>query len=237
MEYNEIVKMLKEVAPSHLQDLLAAIGLVADEIEYSKAAVDKNLQNAINRNEYGSVHKLLELSEALHNNKQTLESFLEEHSAEEMEVGEDDLISDNEHAERVDYDSYRVDESVEYDLFSLVTFKRPAAFSFKGKEYNVSTWSRMLISLCELLYEEDNAVFKGFVEDRSMQGKRKPRFTTQKETLRKPVQIKNSNVYIETNLSANDIRKTALAMLDKYGISSDAVKIYLCKDLTTLHEE
>ncbi|NCD03811.1 MAG: hypothetical protein EOM00_12630 [Clostridia bacterium] len=237
MEYVDIIHKLEQVVPSHLQDLMAAIGLVSSELEYTKIAVDKNIQNAINQNDYNTVRELLEISEEIHKNKSKFDGFIEEHSSEEIVEAEDVIENDEEqHSNGVDYDAYRVDETVSYDLFTPITFKRPAAFSFKDSKYNVATWNGMLVKICGLLYQEDSSIFKEFVNDKGMQGKRKARFSIDKNQLRKGIKVKGSDVYIETNLSANDIRKTILAMLEKYSISSDAVKLYLAKDLTALHE-
>ena len=238
MEYVDIIQKLEQVVPSHLQDLIAAISLVSNELEYTKNAVDKNIQNAINQNDYNTVRELLEISEELHKNKSKIDGFIEEHSPEDETVETEDVIENDEeqHSNGVDYDAYRVDETVSYDLFTPITFKRPAAFSFKDSKYNVATWNGMLVKICGLLNQEDGNIFKEFVNDKSMQGKRKARFSMEKNQLRKGIKVKGSDVYIETNLSANDIRKTILAMLEKYNISSDAVKLYLAKDLTALHE-
>lgn len=238
MEYTDILQKLEQVAPSHLQDLIAAISLVSNELEYTKTAVDKNIQNAINQNDYKAVRELLEISEALHENKTKIDVFIEAHSAEEEMLEIEDVvdIDDEQHNKGINYNAYRVDETVSYDLFTPITFKRPAAFSFKDNKYNVDTWNGMLVKICGLLNKEDSNIFKGFVNDKSLQGKRKARFSIDNKQLRKPIKVKGSDVYIETNLSANDIRKTILAMLDKFSISSDAVKLYLAKDLTALHE-
>ena len=237
MEYTDIIKKLEQVVPSHLQDLIAAIGLVSSELEYTKTAIDKNIQNAINQNDYNAVRELLEISEELYNQKIKIDGFIEEQSIEDTVETEDVIESDeDQHNSGVDYDAYRVDETVSYDLFTPITFKRPEAFSFKESKYNVATWNGMLVKICGLLNQEDSNIFKEFVNDKSMQGKRKARFALEKNQLRKGIKVKGSDVYIETNLSANDIRKTILAMLDKFSISSDAVKLYLAKDLTALHE-
>lgn len=237
MEYTDIIKKLEQVVPSHLQDLIAAICLVSSELEYTKTAIDKNIQNAINQNDYNTVRELLEISEELHNQKIKIDGFIEEQNIEDTVETEDVIESDeDQHNNGVDYDAYRVDETVSYDLFTPITFKRPAAFSFKESKYNVATWNGMLVKICGLLNQEDSNIFEEFVNDKSMQGKRKARFALEKNQLRKGIKVKGSDVYIETNLSANDIRKTILAMLDKFSISSDAVKLYLAKDLTALHE-
>ena len=237
MNIEELVATLQTVAPSHLQDLLAAIGLVADELSYTKGEIDAAIQRAVIGNQYEEVRKLLAISEALHQNAEKIISFLNDNDIEEPESEEIEPSDSTEDSfpNRINYGEYAVDESVPHDLFSSVTHKKPAAFRYKGRKYNVRTWSGMLLKICELLYEENEELFVSFASDSSMQGKRTPRFSTTKTALRRPAQVKNAGIFIETNLSANKIRKSVLAMLEKYGIASDAVQIYFSKDLTALH--
>lgn len=236
----EVASILQETIPSQFQDLLASVSLVNNEIEHSKAALDKTVQKAISRNEYDTARKLMSTSEALHHFSENIVDFLNQYKTEDPDSKEFELLSDKQNScstNRVDYDAYRVDETVAHDLFSPVTHRRPAAFSFKGEKYNVSTWCGMLISFCELLYDLDQGKFNALLYDKKFRGKKRLKLSRQKERMRKGAEIKDSGIYVETNLSANDIRELIAVMLNAYGISYDAVKFYLSKDLSVLHTD
>ena len=233
-----IIELLGKVAPDRLQDLFAALDLVSSEIKYAQDAVDAASKSAITDSRYDEVSQLVNVSKMLKSYVETINSFLDEYSSKDGKDEENTYENEEviRQGERRDYSAYDVDDKVAYDLFTHVTYKRPAAFRFKGHKYQVQTWSGMLTAVCGLLCKENKAIFASFPDDKSMQGKRSMRFSTSKANLRVGVLIRNSGVYVETNLSANEVRKTILAMLDKYGISSDEMRIYFRRDLTPLHK-
>lgn len=57
------------------------------------------------------------------------------------------------------------------------------------------------------------------------------------EELRRPVQIFKSNLYVETNYSANSIRKNIVRLLNLFDFTSDSVKKYIGKDFSVMHEK
>ncbi len=237
MEFEQLMDEVGRVAPSHLRELVASMALVADEMGYSKAAVDKAMQNAMNRNAYDEMRSLIALSEAIY----TEENKIRELTSKYEEKIEDALVEPEEtsyiYHENIDYDAYRVDESVSYDLYANYTFKRPAAVSYKGKKKNADTWIKVLMWVCENLAIENKKKMESFTTDKTFKGVKRPLFAKDAALLRKPAKIVGTDIYIETNRSAEDIRRTMIKMLYKYEISTDAVQVYLAKDLTALHEE
>lgn len=72
-----------------------------------------------------------------------------------------DKVSTSSDGERIDYSQYAMDDTVAYDIENTpVTFKRPAAFSYNGKRYQVTKWKTMLVQLCGLLYKENPDILK-----------------------------------------------------------------------------
>jgi len=85
------------------------------------------------------------------------------------------------------------------------------------------------------LVKKNNSIFENFVNDGSMQGRTRAYFSMISSEVRKPKKIAGSPVYVETNLSANNIRNIIVNMLEKYNIPKNQYQIYLSKDLTPLH--
>jgi len=238
MSFLNNIDKLKSIAPAEVQDLYAALNLVCEELLIIKNATDEKIKIEMSNNNFEKARELIDVSAELHKKHSEINDILEKSEEDNISYDVDNNLDDMERKalERPDYDAYSVDDSVAYDLFIQVTFKRPAAFSFKGIKYKSPTWSSMLKKLCELLYEENNELFKSFCSDISMNGKKRKKFTTDKKELRSPLHVSGTDIYIETNLSANDIRKEILLMLSKYKLSSDAVQIYICRDYSALHE-
>lgn len=92
----------------------------------------------------------------------------------------------------------------------------------------------MFTKTCELLIAVDEKRFDGFEYNPKMNGKRSKYFTSDESLLWKPVKLRN--VYIETAISANDIRNLIVKMLQEYGFKIHEFKVYLRADYTDLHK-
>ena len=136
---------------------------------------------------------------------------------------------------RINYEEFRVDETIPYDIMTDFCHMRPAAFSFDNIKYPARLWKTVLLKTCEILWNKNNTIFENFLEDRFMHGKTRIYFSKNKGNMAKPEKILNTDIYVETNLSANGTRDLIVKMLDQYRIPHDSYKIYLSKDLNPLH--
>ena len=82
---------------------------------------------------------------------------------------------------------------------SSVTGKKPVAFTFSGSRYEVSSWKEMLVKLCEVLHATHGSQFDRVV---NLRGRKRPYFSRKSRELREPTEIKDTDIYVETNLSA-----------------------------------
>lgn len=134
------------------------------------------------------------------------------------------------------YADYAVDSTVPYSLMEDFTHKRPAAFSIRGTRIEVGDWKYIFVQTCELLANIDKDVFNKFLSDKHMQGRKVAYFSKDPTGMRKPELVQGTDIYVTTNLSANNIRNIIQKMLNKYNIPLSDYKIYLKADYTALHE-
>jgi hypothetical protein len=139
--------------------------------------------------------------------------------------------------ERIDYDAYRVDETVPYTLDSVLTNKKPAAFSIYGQKIEVDSWKQMLLQVCAYLNRMNPMLFVSLETDPDLQGRKRPYLSRDGLGLDTPAKIPDADLYVETHFSARYFKKMISKFLRKYDIPEDAVLIYLRKDFTSLHEE
>lgn len=100
--------------------------------------------------------------------------------------------------------------------------KSISSFSFRGSQYEVRFWKDLLIALCNIL----NATHRSdFDKTLNIVGKKRPYFTLNANELRAPQKINNTNIFVETNLSANYTVKICLDMLAVFGCSSSDLRI------------
>ncbi len=139
--------------------------------------------------------------------------------------------------DRIDYDAYRVDETVPYDLGSVITNKKPSAFSLYGQKYVVDSWKEMLLQTCALLNRMNPMLFASLEMDPDLQGRKRPYFSRDGVGLDTPAKIPDADLYVETHVSARYLKKMISKLLGKYDIPEEEYLIYLKKDFTPLHDE
>ena len=139
--------------------------------------------------------------------------------------------------DKIDYDAYRVDETVPYSLASVLTNKKPSAFSLYGQKYAVDSWKQMLLQTCALLNRMNPMLFASFESDPDLTGRKRPYFSRDGAGLDTPAKIPDADLYVETHVSARYLKKMISNLLGKYGIPGEEYLIYLKKDFSPLHEE
>lgn len=139
--------------------------------------------------------------------------------------------------ERIDYEQFRVDETVAYTLDSVLTNKKPAAFALYGKKYSVDSWKQMLLQTCAALNRMNPMLFASLERDPDLMGRKRPYFSRDGLDMDTPAKIPDADLYVETHVSARYLKKMIRNLLQKYEIPEDEYQIYLRKDFTALHEE
>lgn len=92
--------------------------------------------------------------------------------------------------------------------------KSVMAFNFKGTRYPVRFWKDILIEICNIMSGMHRNTFERVL---TLQGRKRPYFTKNKNELRLPKKIKNTDIFVETNLSANGIVKMCLDVVSLFG--------------------
>lgn len=132
------------------------------------------------------------------------------------------------------YAEYVVDSSIPHTLYEDFTHKKAAAFSMNNKRYEATDWKDVLLQTCDLLADIDASEFLGFVDDPVMKG-RTISYFGKKHIDRKNLKMKNLDIYVWTNLSANSIRNLIRKLLKKFNMKITDYYIYLRADYTPLH--
>ncbi len=134
------------------------------------------------------------------------------------------------------YSDYVVDSSIPHTLYEDFTHKKVAAFSINNKYYAVKDWKDLLLQTCDLLAQIDAAKFNELIDDPVMKG-RKVSYFSRNFVDRKNEKIKNLDIYVWTNLSANSIRNLIRKLMRKFDIKITDYYIYLRADYSPLHKK
>ncbi|MHB9295391.1 hypothetical protein PilKf_01134 [Pillotina sp. SPG140] len=104
------------------------------------------------------------------------------------------------------------------------TGKKIEYFKVFGKEIVVNHWNYFLQQLCMLLYDKDPVKFKDLLTDHEI--KRRSLLSNDSNTLRASLEI-TDGIYIEKNLSTDDIVGAARLLLNKFRIDAEEVTLHL----------
>jgi len=104
------------------------------------------------------------------------------------------------------------------------TGKRIKSFNFDGETYEVRYWKDILVKVCELMHKLHPNDFKKIF---AFKGDNKPYFTHNADRLRLPKKIKGTNIFVETNFSANTIIKLCQDILSLFRYKRNSLKINL----------
>jgi len=88
-----------------------------------------------------------------------------------------------------------------------------------NKKVSVKYWVDILTEVCNFLYNNHQGNFEQKVG--SIKGRKRVYFSKNKDELRVPMQIKNSGIYVESNLSANSIVKLSENLVGLFGYDSE----------------
>ena len=102
------------------------------------------------------------------------------------------------------------------------TGKSIVAFTFKGTRYPVRSWKEMLIKITNLMLSAHREQFNKVL---NLVGRKRPYFTRNPNELRSPEKIDNTEIYVETYLSANSIVKLSKSIIALFGYREDDLSI------------
>jgi len=231
LKVEELINIIKSVSPEKAIDLSEGLELLKGTVEDLMDDINVQVNAAYSKRDFSELKHFTDLGEGVNAYEKKIEqliNFLEVESEEELEVTEKAPYELN-------YSDYLVDEKMEHSLYEDFTHKRPYGFRLgEQKIVEASTWQGILIKTIEVLMAIDEEKFREFEHDPTMNGRKRPYFSTKKSMMRKPKLIKEK-IYVETNINANSVRNLLVKLLKKYGYKTNDFKIYLRADYTDRH--
>lgn len=121
------------------------------------------------------------------------------------------------------------DEVLSLNLFNEFTGRKPNCLKFLSEEYKVNSWKELYLSVGKKLSLIDKDKFIAMAFDPNMQGRNMDMISLSKNKMRSPANVEGTNIYFETNISANNIRKRIELMLNKFNIELFEIEILCSK--------
>ncbi|MDO5039561.1 hypothetical protein [Clostridium sp.] len=234
----KVFEFLNVEAPSSVGDIREALDLLVASIDSAIEQVGEKLNVSFVNKEFKKVSELNSNSEELYNINKRIQKVIDDLDTiiDERNIEESNEKEESYGKQIPNYSDYLVDTNIEHNLYEDLTNKRPCAFMIEGKKYEIKDWKGALTQTINYLASKNKDIITNFVDDPKMNGKKVIYFSRVKlPTMKSPREIKNANIYVETNLSANSIRNLIIKMLNKYNIKLNDYKIYLKADYSELH--
>lgn len=113
----------------------------------------------------------------------------------------------------------------EFNIFENinVTNRKPCLLNIMGDKFTIKSWKEFFIKLCENIYSLDEEKFLKFTKHRDFKGKSRRIIANKSIEMRKPIKI-SSDIFVETNLSANDILNYSKLIMEKYNTEDIEVR-------------
>ena len=94
------------------------------------------------------------------------------------------------------------------------------SFVFEGRKYEVKYWKDVLIGVTEIMLEKHRDQFSQIL---SLVGRKRPYFTKDPNELRVAERIDETDIYVEINVSANEIVRLSRKIIALFGYSKDSL--------------
>ena len=100
------------------------------------------------------------------------------------------------------------------------------SFTFRGVRYDVRFWKDLLIGISEIMLANHKDRFPQVL---NLIGRKRPYFTKNPNELRVPERINDTDIFVEINVSANQIVRLATAIVSLFGYSKDDLTLDFMK--------
>ena len=228
---NELIEAFKNDFPSEAIEIQECLDLLSQVLDEGVDSIKNKFNSVIDERDYNKWDLYRKIVQLIDNFRDQINGF-----ASKLNVDVDENMDEADSERTIpNYEDYRVDSNIPYTLYNDFTYKRPSGFELLGIRYDANDWKSVLVNLCELLVSKDYGKFELFLSDKSMNGKKLKYFSKDENEIRSPRRIGNTDIFVMTNMSANQIRTLISSMLRKYKINLSECKIYLRADYSPLH--
>ena len=228
---NELIEAFKNDFPGEAIEIQECLDLLSQVLDEGVDSIKNKFNDVIDERDFIKWDLYKNIVQLIDNFRDQINGF-----ASKLNVDVDENMDEADSERTIpNYENYRVDSNIPYTLYNDFTYKRPSGFELLGNRYEANDWKSVLLNICELLISKDCVIFELFLNDKSMNGKKLKYFSKDENELRSPRRIGNTDIFVMTNMSANQIRTLISSMLRKYKINLSECKIYLRADYSSLH--
>lgn len=239
MDFNSLIDFCKYKYPEKSIELCEGIDLIIDTLNNIKAEMGKSVYNLFSSDEIDidSIDKYKNHAKQIEELIKSLNSISNNLMIDNNEETEDANEYEDSNEEKINYNdkSFDSDINIPHTLYEDFTYTKPAGIEIEGVYFEATEWKDIFNKCCQYLLNKNSDIFLTFLNDQTMQGRKRKYFSYDSNEFRDPVYIKGSDIYIENNVNAIFVRNIIIKMLEKYEIPKRSCHIFIRRDLTSLH--
>ena len=225
-----IIDNIKINFPAESENLSSAISLLINEIQNIHTLANKTLQTKVSKMDYDNV--FMDFVKQINELVKELQVFTYEPFIPDETIEYTKNEFKNKNIQKVNYNDYKVNNSIPHYVTESFTNKRPSAYQLEGFElHEAENWIDIYYLFLEQIISLYPSQFSNLL---TIVTGRHPYLSYNASDIRKPKKLSN-NIYYETNLSAIKIIDNISKILDYFSIPVKKFKIYLRADYTDLH--
>jgi hypothetical protein len=239
MNFNSLIEFCKYKYPEKSIELCEGIDLIIDTLNNIKAEIGKSVYNLFSSEELDidSIDKYKNHAKQIEGLIKSLNGISNNLMIDNNEETEDANTYEDSNEEKINYNdkSFDSDINIPHTLYEDFTYTKPAGIEIEGVYFEATEWKDIFNKCCQYLLNKNPDIFLTFLNDQTMQGRKRKYFSYDSNEFRDPVYIKGSDIYIENNVNAIFVRNIIIKMLEKYEIPKRNCHIFIRRDLTSLH--
>lgn len=233
-DFIEVYEYLEKNYPQLALDIYYSLELFVNTLDSSIEVLGKTGENNLITRDFSMLTEIAKYGKIITDIREQINEYLNNFVQSELIDETIDAKEDDEKS-LPNYKEYIVDDEIPHTLMESFTHKKICGFMLKDIRYNVSTWQKALISLCELLVEQDIGLFETFTSSPLFVGRKNRYFSKDGFGNKYYYKLSNANIYVWLNLSVSMICEIMKKILRCYSIPINSLYIYLRADYTSLH--
>lgn len=96
------------------------------------------------------------------------------------------------------------------------------SFEFKGTIYEASSWKDMYLQICNIMLATHKDQFEEVLK---LSGRKRPYFSRNPDDLRRAERINGTEIFVEVDLSADDVIRLSRSVISLFGYSEDELSV------------
>lgn len=254
MDLKNIIEFVKENLPDQSKNLHSMLSLLSDTLADLKSQIADSYKLLEEQNDDEKFDLFREKAKEIKIIKGIVDEYVEdltpgfdidniEESTEEtaLQIALDNAKNENEQRQilKVDYSNelLNADRNREHSLYEDFTHTVPCAFRILDSKIEADQWKTLLLRFCEYLYATNPDELLRVADDTTMQGSSRYYLSAYKEKVPMAQKMRNINLFVIGNISANGVRNYIMRLLSRFDIPKKNFVIFIRRDLSLLHNE